>query len=74
MVTGLATAKLDSIPIVYYGQVQGCNWNRCFSGSGYLWYGFSSDKYSYLVMDINDLASTIKEAFVVASQEDRVLY
>ena len=23
-------------------------------------------KYSYLVMDINDLASTIKEAFVVA--------
>jgi acetolactate synthase-1/2/3 large subunit len=68
MVTGLATAKLDSIPIVCItGQVP-----RAAIGSDAFQevdiYGtvFPVTKYSYLVMDIQELASTIKEAFAVA--------
>lgn len=68
MVTGLATAKLDSIPIVCItGQVP-----RSAIGSDAFQevdiYGtvFPVTKYSYLVMDIKELASTIKEAFAVA--------
>ena len=68
MVTGLATAKLDSIPIVCItGQVP-----RAAIGSDAFQevdiYGtvLPVTKYCYLVMDIHDLATTIKEAFVVA--------
>ena len=68
MVTGLATAKLDSVPIVCItGQVP-----RTAIGSDAFQevdiYGtvFPVTKHSYLVMDIKDLAPTIKEAFAVA--------
>ena len=68
MVTGLATAKLDSIPIVCItGQVPkaaiGTDAFQEVDISGTV---LPVTKYSYLVMDIYDLASTIKEAFAVA--------
>ena len=68
MVTGLATAKLDSIPIVCItGQVPraaiGTDAFQEVDISGTV---LPVTKYSYLVMDICDLASTIKEAFAVA--------
>ena len=68
MVTGLATAKLDSIPIVCItGQVpRPAIGTDAFQEVGIYGTVFPVTKYSYLVMDINDLASTIKEAFVVA--------
>jgi len=68
MVTGIATAKLDSIPIVCItGQVQkaaiGSDAFQEVDISGTV---LPVTKYSYLVMDIYKLASTIKEAFAVA--------
>ena len=68
MVTGLATAKLDSIPIVCItGQVpRPAIGTDAFQEVDIYGTVFPVTKYSYLIMDINDLASTIKEAFVVA--------
>ena len=68
MVTGLATAKLDSIPIVCItGQVpRPAIGTDAFQEVDIYGTVFPVTKYSYLVLDINDLASTIKEAFVVA--------
>ena len=68
MVTGLATSKLDSIPIVCItGQVpRPAIGTDAFQEVDIYGTVFPVTKYSYLVMDINDLASTIKEAFVVA--------
>ena len=68
MVTGLATAKLDSIPIVCItGQVpRPAIGTDAFQEVDIYGTVFPVTKYSYLVMDINDLASTIQEAFVVA--------
>ncbi len=68
MVTGLATAKLDSIPIICItGQVpRPAIGTDAFQEVDIYGTVFPVTKYSYLVMDINDLASTIKEAFVVA--------
>jgi acetolactate synthase-1/2/3 large subunit len=68
MVTGLATAKLDSIPIVCItGQVPRAAIGTDAFQEIYI-YGtvIPVTKHSYLVMDINNLASTIKEAFAVA--------
>ena len=68
MVTGLATAKLDSIPIVCItGQVpRPAIGTDAFQEVDIYGTVFPVTKYSYLVMDINDLASIIKEAFAVA--------
>ena len=68
MVTGLATAKLDSIPIVCLtGQVpRPAIGTDAFQEVDIYGTVFPVTKYSYLVMDINDLASTIKEAFAIA--------
>ena len=68
MVTGLATAKLDSIPIVCItGQVpRAAIGTDAFQEVDIYGTVFPVTKYSYLVMDIKDLASTIKEAFAVA--------
>ena len=68
MVTGLATAKLDSIPIVCItGQVpRPAIGTDAFQEVDIYGTVFPVTKYSYLVMDINDLASTIKEAFAIA--------
>ena len=68
MVTGLATAKLDSIPIVCItGQVpKAAIGSDAFQEVDISGTVLPVTKYSYLVMDIYDLASTIKEAFAVA--------
>ena len=68
MVTGLATAKLDSIPIVCItGQVpRAAIGTDAFQEIDIYGTVIPVTKHSYLVMDINNLASTIKEAFAVA--------
>ena len=68
MVTGLATAKLDSIPIVCItGQVpKAAIGSDAFQEVDISGTVLPVTKYSYLVMDIYKLASTIKEAFAVA--------
>ena len=68
MVTGLATAMMDSVPIVCItGQVPrpaiGSDAFQEMDISGAV---IPVTKHSYLVMDIKDLAKTIKEAFVIA--------
>jgi len=68
MVTGLATAMMDSIPIVCItGQVPrpaiGSDAFQEMDISGAV---IPVTKHSYLVMDIKDLAKTMKEAFAIA--------
>ncbi len=68
MVTGLATAMMDSIPIVCItGQVPrpaiGSDAFQEMDISGAV---IPVTKHSYLVMDIKNLAKTIKEAFAIA--------
>ena len=68
MVTGLATAMMDSTPIVCItGQVPraviGSDAFQEMDISGAV---IPVTKHSYLVMDIKDLANTIKEAFAIA--------
>ena len=68
MVTGLATAMMDSIPIVCItGQVPrpaiGSDAFQEMDISGAV---IPVTKHSYLVMDIKNLAQTIKEAFAIA--------
>ena len=68
MVTGLATAMMDSVPVVCItGQVPrpaiGSDAFQEMDISGAV---IPVTKHSYLVMDIKDLAKTIKEAFVIA--------
>ena len=68
MVTGLATAMMDSVPIVCItGQVPrpaiGSDAFQEMDISGAV---IPVTKHSYLVMDIKNLAKTIKEAFAIA--------
>ena len=68
MVTGLATAMMDSVPIVCItGQVPrpaiGSDAFQEMDISGAV---IPVTKHSYLVMDIKNLAHTIKEAFAIA--------
>ena len=68
MVTGLATAMMDSVPIVCItGQVPrpaiGSDAFQEMDISGAV---IPVTKHSYLVMDIKDLAKTMKEAFAIA--------
>tara|TARA_S200000501_G_scaffold54907_1_gene44990 strand:+ start:51546 stop:53273 length:1728 start_codon:yes stop_codon:yes gene_type:complete len=68
MVTGIATAMMDSIPIVCItGQVpRAAIGSDAFQETDIAGAVIPVSKHSYLVMDINDLANTIKEAFAVA--------
>ena len=68
MVTGLATAMMDSVPIVCItGQVPrpaiGSDAFQEMDISGAV---IPVTKHSYLIMDIKNLAQTIKEAFAIA--------
>ncbi|RZP21142.1 biosynthetic-type acetolactate synthase large subunit [bacterium] len=68
MVTGLATAMMDSVPIICItGQVPrpaiGSDAFQEMDISGAV---IPVTKHSYLVMDIKNLAQTIKEAFAIA--------
>ncbi len=68
LVTGIATAYMDSIPIVAItGQVK-CILigNDAFQEADMMGISRSITKHNYLVKDIKDLAKTIKEAFHIA--------
>ena len=68
MVTGIATAMMDSVPIVCItGQVpRAAIGSDAFQETDIAGVVIPVSKHSYLVMDIQNLASTIKEAFAVA--------
>jgi len=68
-VTGIATAYMDSIPIVVLtGQVPtGLIGNDAFQEADIIGITRPCTKHSYLTRDVRDLASTIKEAFYIAS-------
>ncbi|MEA3506948.1 MAG: biosynthetic-type acetolactate synthase large subunit [Elusimicrobiota bacterium] len=68
LVTGLATAHMDSIPIVAFtGQVAThLVGNDAFQEADTTGITRPVTKHNYLVTDVKDLASTIKEAFYLA--------
>ncbi len=69
LVTGIATAYMDSIPIVCItGQVKtNLIGNDAFQEADTTGITRPITKYNYLIKDINDLARTIREAFYCAS-------
>ncbi len=68
MVTGIATAKMDSSPIVCItGQVgTGAIGGDAFQETDVTGVTLPVTKHNYLVTDVRDLAYTIKEAFYIA--------
>ncbi len=68
LVTGLADAFMDSVPLVAItGQVASTHIGTdAFQEMDVIGMSLSCTKHSYLVTDINDLAPTLAEAFVVA--------
>ncbi len=69
VVTGLATAYMDSIPIVVFtGQVPtALIGNDAFQEADIVGITRPCTKYNYLVKDVKDIAKTIKEAFYLAA-------
>ena len=69
VVTALATAYMDSIPIVVFtGQVPtALIGNDAFQEADIVGITRPCTKYNFLVKDVNELAQTIKEAFYIAS-------
>ena len=67
-VTGIATAYMDSIPLVVFtGQVPtGLIGNDAFQEADIIGITRPCTKHSYLVKDVKELARTIKEAFYIA--------
>lgn len=68
LVTGIATAFMDSIPVVALtGQVPtGMIGNDAFQEANITGITYSIAKHNYLVKDTRDLARTLKEAFYLA--------
>jgi acetolactate synthase-1/2/3 large subunit len=68
-VTGLATASMDSIPVVVFtGQVPtGLIGNDAFQEADIVGITRPCTKHNYLVMTVDDLARTVKEAFTIAA-------
>ncbi len=68
-VTGIATASMDSIPLVVFsGQVPTLLiGNDAFQEADIVGITRPCTKYNYLVKDVKDLADTIKEAFYIAT-------
>ncbi|MBN2402639.1 MAG: acetolactate synthase large subunit, partial [Spirochaetes bacterium] len=69
LITGIATANMDSIPLVVFtGQVaRSMIGNDAFQEADITGITRPITKHNYLIQDINDLARTIKEAFYIAS-------
>src|SRR5512135_274281 len=69
IVTGIATAYMDSIPmVVITGQVPTMLiGNDAFQEADIVGITRPCTKYNFLVKDVNDLARTIKEAFYIAT-------
>ncbi len=67
-VTGIASAYMDSIPIVVFtGQVSTpLIGNDAFQEADIVGITRPCTKHNYLVKDVNDLARTVKEAFYIA--------
>lgn len=67
-VTGIATAYMDSIPVVVFsGQVPSALiGNDAFQEADIVGITRPCTKHNYLVKDVNDLARIIKEAFYIA--------
>ncbi len=68
-VTGIATAYMDSVPIVVFtGQVNtALVGNDAFQEADIVGITRPCTKHNYLVKDVKDLARTIKEAFYIAT-------
>src|SRR5512135_2006338 len=68
-VTGIATASMDSIPLVVFsGQVPTLLiGNDAFQEADIVGITRPCTKYNFLVKDVNELAKTVKEAFYLAS-------
>jgi acetolactate synthase-1/2/3 large subunit len=68
-VTGLATASMDSIPLVVFsGQVPTMLiGNDAFQEADIVGITRPCTKHNFLVKDVNDLARTVREAFHIAS-------
>lgn len=68
-VTGIATAYMDSIPIIVFtGQVPtALIGNDAFQEADIIGITRPCTKHSYLVKDVRELATTIKEAFYIAT-------
>ena len=68
LVTGIATAYMDSIPVVAItGQVKShLIGNDAFQEADMVGITRPITKHNYLVKDVNDLAKTVKEAFHIA--------
>ncbi len=68
-VTGIATASMDSIPmVVFSGQVPTMLiGNDAFQEADIVGITRPCTKHNYLVKDVNDLAQTVREAFHIAS-------
>jgi len=69
LVTGIATAYMDSVPLVAFtGQVASNLIGRdAFQEADITGITLPITKYNYLVKDVDDLARTIKEAFHIAT-------
>ncbi len=69
LVTGIATANMDSVPLVVFtGQVsREMIGNDAFQEADITGITRPITKHNYLVQDINDLARIIKEAFYIAT-------
>ncbi len=69
VVTGLATACMDSIPIVVFtGQVPtALIGNDAFQEADIVGITRPCTKYNFLVKDVKDLAQTVREAYYIAS-------
>ncbi|MFH0976690.1 MAG: biosynthetic-type acetolactate synthase large subunit [Spirochaetota bacterium] len=69
LVTGIATANMDSIPLVIFtGQVsRSMIGNDAFQEADITGITRPITKHNYLIQDIDELAKTIKEAFYIAS-------
>ncbi|MGA1795171.1 MAG: biosynthetic-type acetolactate synthase large subunit [bacterium] len=69
IVTGLATAYMDSVPMVAFtGQVPtSMIGNDAFQEADIVGITRSITKHNYLVRDVKDLARTVKEAFHIAT-------
>jgi len=69
VVTGLATAYMDSIPLVVFtGQVPtALIGNDAFQEADIVGITRPCTKYNFLVKDVKDIAQTIREAFYIAS-------
>ncbi len=69
VITALADAYMDSVPVVCFsGQVStSLIGNDAFQEADNIGLSRPCTKYNFLVKDVNDLATTIKEAFYIAT-------